>query len=100
MIRGTTPTYTFEVPVDMASIKSVRITYAQGRNIVLTKQIEDCTMQDGTITVTLTQQETLRFAESANVGIQLRVLMDDGLALSTSVMYVTVGACLDNEVIE
>lgn len=72
MIRGTTPTHTFEVPFDTSTIDKLEIQYAQGANIVLTKVKEDSILSGNVIRVDLTQEETLKFKEGY-AAVQLRV---------------------------
>ncbi len=95
MIRGTTPTHVFRVPFTAEEIRSVRVLYAQGDALVLTRTKTDCTVTDGEITLTLTQTETLRFAEGAPVQVQLRVLTADGRAFASRVMTLPLAKCLE-----
>ncbi len=100
MIRGTTPTHTFEVPqIDTSYIKELRITYVQSCNTVLEKDESDVTMGDHLIKLTLTQEETLRFNDKLYVGVQLKVLMDDGSVLASQIMRFNVGKILNEEVL-
>lgn len=98
MIRGTTPTHTFELPFAVDDIDQVRIVYAQEGSEILVKTNSDCTLEDSTIRVKLTQDDTLGFKAPGPVEIQIRVLMTNGDVLASSVMRVPVGVCLDNEV--
>lgn len=99
MIRGTTPTHTFTLPFDTENIDSVRIAYAQGGAVIFTKETGDCALKSDTITVKLTQKETLQLDDKQMVEIQLRVRLMDGEALSTPIMRKSVGECLDGAVL-
>lgn len=99
MIRGTTPTHTFTLPIDAGVIKSVKITYTQFGKVVLTKTGSDIALSKNIITVRLTQQDTFRFDCSGDVFIQLRILTTDGGALASKIMRVSVDRCLDDEVL-
>lgn len=99
MRRGTTPTHTFTIPFDAEQIKSVRVVYAQTGQVVLAKETEACTLNGNTVTLKLTQEESLRFHDMKNVEIQLRVLLHDGNALTSDIVSVYVSRCLDDEVI-
>lgn len=72
MIRGTTPTHTFEVPFHTSTIDELEILYVQGKGPILTKVKDDCTFTDNVIRVDLTQEETLKFKEGYAT-VQLRV---------------------------
>lgn len=100
MIRGTTPTHTFEVPqIDTSHIRELRITYVQFNNTVLEKDESEVTMSEHLIELTLTQEETLRFNDKLSVSIQLKVLMDDGSVLASRIMQMSVEKILCEEVL-
>ena len=99
MIRGTTPTHTFELPFDVSLIKEAKIIYSQSDTQVLCKKAAECEMQGNTITVTLSQEETFKFDCKKMVQIQVRILTHKAEALATDVMEVPVKKCLDDEVI-
>jgi hypothetical protein len=99
MFKGTTPTHTFEVPLDTSLIKTVKITYSQRDVEVLVKRTEDCTLGDGTISTKLSQEDTFLFEGGTLVTIQLRILTVSGDALVAEPMMMSVGNCLDDEVL-
>ena len=99
MIRGTTPTHTFNVPLSAENIKKVKITYEQDGVDILTKREGDCTIADGKVTVRLTQEETLKFDHEKLITIQIRVLSKNDDALSSYPFSVNAVECLDDEVL-
>lgn len=99
MIRGTTPTHTFEIPFDTSMIKKVMIIYAQNDVEVFHKDTKDCEMNKREIRVTLSQRDTLRLCHRYNVQIQLRVLTTDGSAFTSDVKVLSVQKCLNDEVL-
>lgn len=100
MIRGTTPTHTFQIPFSTNLLNEIRITYAQGNSVIVEKRTEDCSLNGSDITVKLTQEETLRFSDNKTAELQLRVLLNDGNALATSVLRLDVSELLKDEIIE
>ena len=74
MIRGSTPTHVFRLPISTELIKALRITYVQKQKTVLEKTEQDVTMDGTTISLRLTQEETLAFNAECRVKIQLKVL--------------------------
>lgn len=100
MIRGTTPTHTFQIPFNTNLLKEIRISYAQRDAVVVEKSTEDCKLDGMNITVKLTQEETLRFSENVVAALQLRVLLNDGNVLATPVLRLDVGELLQDEVIQ
>ena len=100
MFKGTTPTHTFEVDIDTSVIKTVKITYTQKDKEILVKRTDDCEIGNGVITTSLSQEDTFLFKEDTWVRVQLRILTNSGEALASAPMMITVGACLDDEVLE
>ncbi len=100
MIRGTTPTHTFQIPFSTNLLNEIRITYAQGNSVIVEKKTEDCILDDMNITVRLTQEETMSFSERKTAEVQLRVLLNDGNVLATPVLRLDVGELLKDEIIK
>lgn len=98
MIKGTTPKHTFTIPLETSELASIRIIYAQDDTQLFVKEMSDCVLEGKTISVTLTQAETLRFDDTKLAQIQLRVKTKSGEVLSSDVLVVYVGKCLDTEV--
>lgn len=98
MIRGTTPTHIFKIPFSSDALKEIRILYSQNNKIVLEKKTNDCEIVDGSITVHLTQEETLKFVSYHDAYIQMRVLLKDGSSLASKVHRVRVDYVLSDEV--
>lgn len=59
--RYTTPTHIFTVPFDTGTISMMAVIYKQGGNVLLVKDLEDCTLGDKTVSCTLTEEETSLF---------------------------------------
>ena len=94
--RGTTPTHTFTVDVDLTQATALYITYKQNDKVVVEKSIEDCTITAETVTVELSQAESLKFNASSNlpVEIQIRAKFVDGTAIASNIMESDVGRIL------
>lgn len=99
MKRGTTPTHVFTLPFEVNLIEKVMVIYAQNNVEVIKKEKEDCEMNGRQVSVTLSQEETLRLSQTANVEVQIRILTNKGNALASQVFVHRVGACLNNEVV-
>lgn len=62
MVRGTTPTFIFNTPVDLTQATSVYVTFSKmDDDIILTKTGTDLDITDESVSVFLTQEETLSF---------------------------------------
>lgn len=99
MIRGTTPRHTFALPFDTDLVATARVIYSQNGEVILTKTDTDLTMSGNTIVLDLTQEDTLSFRCGRAVEVQVRVLTLDGEALASDIVKVSIGRCLENEVI-
>lgn len=84
MIRGTTPTLTFNLPFDTSIIKSAYIT-VRCNEIEIEKGLESCVLTGKKIQTKLTQEETLSLPKNKEAKIQLRVLTVDDDALATDI---------------
>ena len=102
MIRGTTPTFLWNLPFQSSLIKSAEIIlkYSDAnKEILIEKTKDDCILGETSIAVTLTQEETLQFPAQASVFVQLRVLLNDGTALATHSIEIAVDMLLKEGVI-
>ena len=75
MYRGTTPTLTFQLPIDTGSITVLSIAVAQGGVVRIEKSLADMTLEGKTVSCTLTEEETLSLSAGAGreAQVQLRV---------------------------
>ena len=99
IVRGTTPTHTFTLPVDCGAFTEVRVLYSQNDDLVIKKETEDVTCEGNRISCTLTQKDTLALDDRQDCEIQVRALSEGGTAVASKIMRVPVGKCLDDEVL-
>ena len=102
MIRGTTPTHVFKIPLDVSLIEKLRVSYAQDGKVLITKQNSDqnVTLEGETVKVRLTQEETLLFDHSKSIAyVQIRVKTTGGEVLSSRIMNFNVFEALNDEVL-
>lgn len=93
--RGTTPKHTFDVDVDLTTAVEMFITYQQDRRTVLEKQLKDIEVSPESISVKLTQKESLKFHENGGpVRMQIRARFPDGEAIGSNIMSTSVGEIL------
>lgn len=102
MIQGTTPSYTFTTPFNTGDLTAVRVTFKQttlAGEVLVVKEKGDCKLSGNTVSVQLTQAESLGFEPGIQVYAQLRVMTGAGAVLSTEPFEVDVVECLDGEVL-
>lgn len=102
MRQGSTPTEIFTTDIDLATVKTLWLSFEQG-NIKFTKELSDITILPETehkkFSVTLTQEETLSLSHMLKVNIQLRVLTYDGVAMVSQIISRDVGRVIKGGII-
>ncbi len=98
MRRGTTPTNTFTVDVDLTTAIAVFVTYKQGDRLLVEKDIGDLDITATKVEVTLSQEDTLAFAQGS-VQIQIRAKYGDGAAIASNIIVAPVDQILKDGVI-
>lgn len=100
MYRGTTPTLVFNIntELDLNTISEVWVTFGLSPVKTYTKEDVEISDEDKTITLHLSQEETLKFNKH-DVPVQLRFLLDDGQAYASPIKSITVNDILQNGVI-
>lgn len=107
MIRGTTPTITFTIQnqdVDLTAAENVYVTFAQGMTVIQ-KSNDNLEIEARTVSVWLTQEESLKLADGSNCEVQINwtFLAADGETVrraATEVKTINIGKQLLKRVIE
>lgn len=99
MIKGTTPTHVFRLPIETSLLEKIRITYKQLGAIILEKTESSLVKTDYELRYQLTQEESLRFSTQGNVEIQVKVLTTSGTVLASQIQSVKVDKILNTEVL-
>lgn len=97
-IRGTTPLVVFDVDMDLRTADRIRVIFRQCGDVVLVAELDRLTVEEKTISLTLTQAETLAFCSRHDkpVEIQIRAKIGD-LAAACDAFETTVGRLIDDE---
>ena len=99
IIRGTTPTHTFENDLDISIIKELYITYKQNNRTIVEKTKDNCTITNGIISVKLSQSDTLKLSAKYDCDIQIRVKTTEENAPVSEIVTVKVVDVLKDGVI-
>lgn len=99
MYRGTTPTLKFILPFDAGLLKEAWITLGQDNEEIVNKTLSDCTTDGTTLSVLLTQSDTLALSHEYRTYVQLRVLLTDGTALASKTFKMRTNYIIRNGVI-
>lgn len=97
--RGTTPIHIFNTDVDLSNAVAIYVTYKQANTVVAEKSIDEMTVTPETITLNLTQEDTLNFLPMRNVLIQIRAKFQDGTAIKSKTISTSVEDVLKEGVI-
>lgn len=106
LIRGTTPTITFEITseIDLTTLTEIWFTVADSKTTAeVTKKLSENQVsvdnEEKTITAHFSQEDTLSF-KSKTVDIQIRAITDEDAAVATDIMSVELSQVLKGGVIE
>lgn len=103
MIKGTTPTLHFNLPIETRLINTAEIVLQyvdNAKTVTIERQMEDCVVGEKSIAAVLTQEETLALPAPAIARVQIRIKTTDDLVLASPVHEVTVKELLKESVIE
>lgn len=100
MIRGTTPTHYFEVPLDGESIDKVNILYGQDDKLLFKKKTSDCIIDGSKISTKLTREETLLFDHKKPAQVQSVGVLRNGDVFESVIKTFGVDQLLDDGEIE
>lgn len=103
--RGTTPTHIFTPktrtgePVDLTSAQVVYMTYKQNGRIAFEKTKDEMEITEDTITINLTQEDTLALCDRFEVEIECRARYADQQAIASCIIKTSVNKILKEGVI-
>ena len=98
MRRGSTPTNTFTVDIDLTGA-TLFVSYEQKGCVVLEKTGSDLTVTATSITLELSQEDTLKFT-TGEVLIQIRYVFPNGQADASNIIKTTFERIIKDGVIE
>ena len=84
--KGCTCKNTFSIPFIESQIKDIIITYKQGDAIILEKKKNDCTFNDCSVSVDLTQEESMKFDETKIIRMQIKIKTDKDIVIKSNIM--------------
>lgn len=97
MRKGTTPTFTFELPFSIDIVKKAKFMLKQN-DAVLVKYLEDATTDNNSLTWRLNAEETMKFGHNVFCLTQIQVITNHDESLVSEIYSVSVSEYLDKEV--
>lgn len=109
MVRGTNAQFKFKLPYPYSDLGIVKIVFWQpgnsgpnaSRPLPIVKILNQCTQGDDPceLSVTLNQEETLRFSDKTKAYVQLRASSKDGNAFASRQEQLTVYPLYDDSIL-
>ena len=99
MRRGTTPTHNITTELDLTDAEVIFLTYKQNKKKVLDLDKSRMTITSESISVELTQEETLMFNDQLDATAQIRARFSDERAVASNVMIIPINEILKDGVI-
>ena len=104
IIRGTTPTIiiSIQTEIDLSELSAAWIYISQQGKVRVCKDLDDITIdeQELTLSVALSQEDTLALKAGIETFFQIRLRMEDGTALATTAQKITIKEIYKDGVIE
>ena len=97
--KGCTCENTFTIPFMEDEIEAIRITYCQKDKVLFEKELGDCTFSEGVVSITLNQEDTLKFDSFQIIEIQLKVKVRGGSVVKSNIIETVTDKVLSCEVI-
>lgn len=87
MYRGTTPTFTFKLPIDADTITAASVMFRQPGREPMEKTLADCTLDGQTLTCSLTEDETLSLQALTLYPLEIQLRVGVGSARMASQIF-------------
>ena len=76
MYRGTTPTFTFTLPIECETISMLSVAFKQGGELLFERGLPDVTMSGNVLSCTLTEEETLQLRGDTELQFSCALALD------------------------
>ena len=110
MIRGTNAQFIFQLPYDYTELEIAKITFwqpgnngpSENRPLPIVKVLGQCcgTNNPKELSVTLNQEETLRFVDDHKAYVQLRATTLEGIPIASKERLITVYPVYDDSILD
>ena len=88
IFRGTTPKFIFTLPnsITIDDILNVELVFTQNNEIIIAKKLGDFTTSNSQLTITLTQEDTLKLKGNSPLYYQIKVLLNDESVITSDII--------------
>ena len=91
MIRGSTPTFTFLLPSCAEDFSEINIAFMQKELTVLDFPKDRLVLNGNTVSLTMTEQESLSFEDGIPTEVQIRLVKLNGVVLLSEIRRIHIG---------
>ena len=84
--KGCTGKNHFRFPDSKDDVETIYITYVQNGNVVIEKNIDDCSFSEGKVSVNLSQKETLMLTDKTAIKAQIRTRLKNGVVTKSNIV--------------
>ena len=88
IFRGTTPKFIFTLPnsITIDDILNVELVFTQNDELIIAKKLGDFTTSNNQLTITLTQEDTLKLKGNSPLYYQIKVLLNDESVITSDII--------------
>lgn len=88
IFRGTTPKFIFTLPnsITIDDILNVELVFTQNDEIIIAKKLGDFTTSNSQLTITLTQEDTLKLKGNSSLYYQIKLLLKDNSVITSDII--------------
>ena len=88
IFRGTTPKFIFTLPnsITIDSVLNLELVFTQNDEIIIAKKLGDFTTSNSQLTITLTQEDTLKLKGNSPLYYQIKVLLNDESVITSDII--------------
>lgn len=88
IFRGTTPKFIFTLPnsITIDDILNVELVFTQNDEIIIAKKLGDFNTSNNQLTITLTQEDTLKLKGNSPLYYQIKVLLNDESVITSDII--------------
>lgn len=87
MFRGTTPTFNFTLPIQAETVTEAAVSFCQSTGLSIDKTLADCTLSGNTLSVSLTEAETLSLTSGKMYPLLIQLRLGVGEARMASQVF-------------
>ncbi len=90
MIRGSTPTFCFVLPMTASHFSTIDVIFVQNGSEILSIGKDAMTLNGNELSFRINESDSLRFAASSDAACQIRLTTEDGTVLLSEIRRIPI----------